>query len=48
MNDTSRMAEVNPIDKLIQKKFDLSLSDGGFISTKIFFEVMLGVFKHKV
>ena len=42
------MAEVDTVDELIQKEFDLSLSDCGFIGTEISFEIMLGVFKHKV
>jgi hypothetical protein len=48
MDDSSGVAEIDAIDELIQDELDLSWSDGRFVCTEIFFEIVLCVFKHEV
>ncbi len=48
VNDSSRMAEINSIDQLEHKKFDLITRDIGWVKFQIFLEVIICELKNQM
>lgn len=48
VDDSSRMAEVNSVDQLEHKKFDLIAGDVRWVKLEIFFKVIIGELKDQV